>query len=215
LPAETRPARQATRGDERRHLVALKERAPTISVNEADETLMLRAGRGDRLACQRLVERHLQRIVGFARRVLGGGDEAEDVAQEVFLRVWAAAPRWKQSARFTTWLYRVAMNACLDRLAKKREILGDELPDVADPRPGPSEVAQSLELARRVRAALASLPESQRIALGLCHDQGLRNIEAAEIMGISVEALESLLARGRRSVGAQLRAAAPELLERG
>src|SRR5262245_33065435 len=155
---------------------------------------MLRAGAGDRAACARLVERHLVRMVAFAQRVLGSRADAEDITQEVFLRVWAAAPRWRRGqARFATWLHRVAMNACLDRLAKKREVTGEPLPDFADTRPDPGAAVEAAEVANRVNAAIARLPESQRIAVTLCHYQGFRNIEAAEIMAVSIEALESLL----------------------
>lgn len=174
---------------------------------------MMRVGRGDRSACQLLVERHLGRVVSFARRILSNGDDAEDVAQEVFLRVWAAAPRWKRTARFTTWLHRVAMNLCLDHLARKREVTGDDLPEPVDPRPDPSAALQAKDLARHVQTALAALPESQRIAITLCHHQGMRNIEAAEVMGVSVEALESLLARGRRALAERLRPVGSALLE--
>ena len=181
---------------------------------EADEALMLRAGKGDRLACQLLVERHLARIVAFAQRTLGSRSDAEDAAQDVFLRVWANAARWQhQSARFSTWLYRVAMNVCLDRLAKKRETLVDQLPEVVDGRPGPGDVAEAADVARHVSAALAALPDAQRVAVTLCHYQGLRNTEAAEVMNVSVEALESLLARARRALRAHLVPLAPALLE--
>jgi RNA polymerase sigma-70 factor (ECF subfamily) len=182
-------------------------------VDESDEALMLRAGTGDRTACERLVERHLARMVGFAQRILGSRADAEDAAQEVFLRVWAAAPRWTRgSARFGTWLHRVAMNVCLDRLAKKREVTGETLPDVVDPGPEPSAALHAADVARHVNAALGRLPETQRIAVTLCHYQGMRNIEAAEIMGVSIEALESLLARARRALREHLRAVAPALL---
>jgi RNA polymerase sigma-70 factor (ECF subfamily) len=182
-------------------------------MDDSDETLMLRAGRGDRAACQLLVERHLVRMVTFAHRTLGNRADAEDAAQDVFLRVWAAAPRWRRgSARFTTWLHRVAMNVCLDRMNKKRETLPAELPDVVDDAPGPGAALQDAELSRHVNAALAALPKTQRIAVTLCHYQGLRNSEAAEVMGVSVEALESLLARGRRAMRACLRPIAPELM---
>jgi RNA polymerase sigma-70 factor (ECF subfamily) len=182
-------------------------------VDDSDEALMVRAGTGDRAACQLLVERHLGWIVTFAHRTLGNGSDAEDAAQDVFLRVWATAPRWKTGpARFTTWLYRVAMNVCLDRIAKKRETTADGIPELADPRPEPSAAVHDSQVAHHVSAALAALPETQRIALTLCHYQGLRNTEAAEVMGVSVEALESLLARGRRTLRARLRALLPDLL---
>jgi RNA polymerase sigma-70 factor (ECF subfamily) len=182
-------------------------------VGDSDEALMQRAGAGDRAACERLVERHLARVVGFAQRVLGSRADAEDTAQDVFLRVWAAAPRWTRgSARFGTWLHRVAMNACLDRLAKKREVTGDEVPEAIDPSPETSALVHAADVARHVNVALGRLPETQRIAVTLCHYQGMRNIEAAEVMGVSVEALESLLARARRALREHLRSVAPALL---
>jgi len=182
-------------------------------VHDSDEALMLRAGGGDRAACELLVERHLGRIVAFAHRTLGNRSDAEDAAQDVFLRVWSAAPRWKRgSARFSTWLYRVAMNVCLDRIARKRESTADDLPELADPRPEPSVALHASEMGRRVSTALAALPESQRIAVTLCHYQGLHNTEAAEVIGVSVEALESLLARARRALRAQLRPVAAALM---
>lgn len=174
---------------------------------------MVRAGTGDRAACQLLIERHLRRVVSFAQRTLGNPSDAEDAAQDVFLRVWAAAPRWQtRAARFTTWLHRVAMNVCLDRMARKRETPADDLPELADQRPEPSAAVHAAQLATHVTAALAQLPEKQRIAVTLCHYQGLRNTEAAAVMGVSVEALESLLARGRRGIRDHLRPVAPALL---
>jgi len=174
---------------------------------------MLRAGIGERGACQLLVERHLGRIVTFARRMLGNRNDAEDAAQDVFVRVWSAAPRWKKGqARFTTWLYRVATNVCLDRMAKKSETILDEPPELSDPRPEPSLAVEASQVAQHVNQALAALPDTQRLAVTLCHYQGLRNSEAAEVIGVSVEALESLLARGRRTLRAQLQGVAPALL---
>src|SRR5262249_58017016 len=150
------------------------------SVDDSDEVLMVRAGTGDRAACQLLVERHLGRIVGFTHRMLGNRTDAEDATQDVFLRVWSAAPRWERSnARFRTWLYRVAMNVCLDRIARKRETTTGYLPDVADPRPGPSGSLQASELAAHGSAALAALPETQPGAAPPCHYEALRHSDAA------------------------------------
>jgi RNA polymerase sigma-70 factor (ECF subfamily) len=184
-------------------------------MEESDETLMLRVGRGDHEACRVLVERHLARIVRFAARTLGSRAEGEDVAQEVFLRLWSSARRWRVQARLTTWLHRVAMNLCLDRFARRRETPLDDAPDPADPAPAASVLLERRELGLRVERELAALPAQQRIAITLCHYQGLRNIEAAEVMDVSVEALESLLARGRRTLRARLRPAAGELLGEG
>ena len=183
-------------------------------MDDSDDALMQRAGKGDRPACETLVARHLGRTTSFAHRMLGSRSDAEDAAQEVFLRVWTAAPGWTAgSARFTTWLHRVAMNVCLDRIAKRRETTGD-VPDVADVRAEPSATLDALDVARHVQGALAALPETQRVAVTLCHYQGLSNREAAEVIGVSVDALESLLARGRRALRERLRLVAPALLRK-
>lgn len=184
-------------------------------MDDSDETLMLRAGTGDRGACEQLVARHLGRVVTFAHRMLGNRSDAEEAAQEVFLRVWSAASRWQRgTARFPTWLYRIAMNICLDRIEKKRETLPGDLPEIADERQEPARALAAAEVARAVGTALASLPEKQRVAVTLCHYQGLRNSEAADVMGVSVEALESLLARGRRAMRTRLLPVAPALIGR-
>jgi RNA polymerase sigma-70 factor (ECF subfamily) len=136
--------------------------------------------------------------------------EAEDVAQETFLRAWKQAPMWKEgSARFDTWLHRVALNLCYDRLRRRREQPTAEPPEQTDPGAAPDRGLLAADVGRRVAAALEALPERQREAVVLCHYQELGNIEAAGVMEVSVEALESLLARGRRS----LRAALKDLVE--
>jgi len=173
---------------------------------------MLRTGAGDREAFRQLLDRHLGRMVAFAARVLGNDAGAEDVAQEAFLRLWTHAAHWQPTARLSTWLHRVVLNLCLDSLGRARDVALD---DIAEPRdPGPSLVArmQARDIGRHVHAALAQLPAQQRVAITLCHHQGLRNTEAAEVMGVSVEALESLLARGRRTLRARLRNLLPDLL---
>lgn len=177
---------------------------------------MLQVGAGDPEACRRLVERHLGRIVAFAARTLGDRSGAEDVAQEVFLRLWARARDWRPTgARLTTWLHRVALNLCLDRMARRREAPLDDVPEPSDARPSMTDVLQERAVAYHVNEALKSLPEAQRVAITLCHYQGLRNAEAAEVMGVSVEAFESLLARGRRTMRARLRGVLPDLLGDG
>ncbi|MBI4516919.1 MAG: RNA polymerase sigma factor [Deltaproteobacteria bacterium] len=173
---------------------------------------MRRIGAGDHDAFRLLVERHLGRLVGFAARTLGDRAGAEDVAQETFLRVWINAPRWQPTARFSTWLHRIALNLCLDRLGRGPELALDEIAEPSDPAPPAAARLQAQDIGEHVNAALAQLPAQQRIAITLCHYQGLRNIEAAGAMGVSVEALESLLARGRRRLREQLRNLLPDLL---
>jgi RNA polymerase sigma factor (sigma-70 family) len=169
------------------------------------------AGNGD--AFRALSRRYLARIVALGSRTLGDPVEAEDVAQEAFLRLWKLAPSWRPNeARVGTWLHRVALNLCLDKLARRREEIGGEAPEAPDPGPGPAGSVQQREMEECVRTALGALPDAQRSAITLCHYQGMRNIEAAEVMGVSIEALESLLARGRRRLREELRALAPELL---
>jgi RNA polymerase sigma-70 factor (ECF subfamily) len=194
----------------------LHPRAGAIKLDRvavADQDLMLRVGTGDREACRVLVERHLDRILAFAERTLGNRGEAEEVAQEVFTRVWTHAARWEpRGAKVTTWLFRVAMNLCLNRIARRREVPLETAPDPVAPTPQPSEILESAEIGVRVNAALQSLPEKQRIAITLCHYQGWKNAEAAEMMDLSIEAVESLLSRGRRGLKKRLAAVAPALL---
>lgn len=169
---------------------------------DSDEALVRRAGLGDRAAAAALVERHTDKIYAVCFRMLGGKHAAEDAAQETFLRLWRHAPRWRpRGAKFETWLYRVAMNICHDHLRKlKREAPEEAAPERADPADRPDDVFFAGERRFAVDAALAALPARQRMAITLCCYEDLSNIEAAKVMEISVEALESLLARGRRAL---------------
>ncbi len=173
---------------------------------------MRKAGAGDREAFRQLLERHLGRIVAFAARVLSDRASAEDVAQETFLRLWTHASNWQPTARLSTWLHRVALNLCLDSLGRAGSVALDDIAEPTDPGPSAVESMQARDIGRHVNTVLAQLPPQQRVAMTLCHYQGLRNAEAAGVMGVSVEALESLLARGRRTLRARLRALLPDLL---
>lgn len=169
--------------------------------SDPDGELVARAGRGDAGAIQSLMARKLPRMLALGQRMLGDAHEAEDVAQEVFLRVWREASQWRPgAARFDTWMHRVAINLCYDRLRRRRVTTMAEPPDQVDPGPQPDRALIASDVGRRVQQALMSLPDRQREALTLCHYQELGNIEAAEIMEVSIEALESLLSRGRRAL---------------
>lgn len=175
-------------------------------MHDPDAELVRRAGAGDARAAETLVRRHLSRMTAFARRMLSDGAEAEDVAQEVFLRMWRAAPTWREGqAKFETWMHRVALNLCYDRLRRRRETPdADAGLEMADPAPAAPDVIVARERAAAVHRALDGLPERQRAAIVLCHFQDMSNIDAAAALEVSVEALESLLARGRRALRAAL-----------
>ncbi|AOB32703.1 RNA polymerase subunit sigma [Bordetella sp. H567] len=174
---------------------------------DPDADLVARVGRQDPSAVRVLVARKLPRLLALATRMLGDRMEAEDVAQEAFVRIWKQAPHWKEgSARFDTWLHRVAMNLCYDRLRGRREDPVEDWPEHPDPGPGPDAVVEARTRDRRIQAALAALAPRQREALILTYYQELSNIEAAAVMDITVDALESLLARARRALRDRLAA---------
>ncbi len=185
-------------------------------IADPDEDLVRRVGQGDPAAIQAMVARKLPRMLSLAQRMLGDPVEAEDVAQEAMLRAWKQAPHWVPGkARFDTWLHRVGLNLCYDRLRRRREIPTEAPPDRPDDGPAPDRGLLAAELGRRVDAALARLPERQREAIVLCHYQELTNIEAADLLKISVEALESLLSRGRRALRLTLADVSPNADGRG
>lgn len=182
-------------------------------VEDPDLDLVRRAGAGDGPACAALVDRHLARITALAGRMLGNRADAEDVAQEVFLRVWQQAAKWRAGeARFSTWLHRVTLNLCHDRLRRRREVALEAAGDPPSGEPPPGADLQQAAVTARVQGALAQLPERQREAILLCHYQELGNIEAAAVLGVSIEALESLLSRGRKRLRELLITEASDLM---
>jgi len=177
-----------------------------------DEALLLRYARGDPEAARALTQRLVPRVTAFAARMLGDRTEAEDVAQETMLRLWRMAPDWRTGeAKVTTWLYRVAANLCTDRLRRERPGALDGLPDPADGAPAAVARLIAADRVEALEAALAQLPERQRQAVVLRHLEGLGNPEIALVMDIGVEAVESLLARGKRALTALLAGRRAEL----
>ena len=168
---------------------------------DPDEELVRRIGTGEPDAMRALVMGKLPRLVSLATRMLGDAAEAEDVAQETFLRIWRHASRWRPGrARFDTWIHRVAVNLCYDRLRRRRERPTADLPEIIDGGPAPDARLTQADTGQRVEQALQAIALRQREAIVLVYYQEMSNIEAAAIMEISVDALESLLARGRRSL---------------
>ena len=174
---------------------------------DPDVELLARIGNNEPAAVNEMVTRKLPRLLALASRILGDADEAKDVAQESFLRIWRQASTWRSGeARFDTWLHRVALNLCHDRLRRRKErpLNEEEALELADSAPPLDEQLESTERSARMAAALAALPERQREAIVLQYYQELSNIDAAALMNISVEALESLLSRARRQLRSQL-----------
>ncbi|MBW6526377.1 RNA polymerase sigma factor [Sphingomonas sp. RHCKR7] len=178
-----------------------------MSDHDPDAALVARVGRGDRAAARLLITAKLPRVLALATRLLRDRGAAEEVAQETFLRAWRGAGDWRTGrARYDTWLHTVVLNLCRDRLRRRRELTGEPVPDRADPTPDAEQTLLTAERARRVADAIAALPERQREAIVLVHYQDLSGAEAAAALEVSVEALESLLARARRTLRARFAA---------
>ncbi|WP_456386871.1 RNA polymerase sigma factor [Profundibacter sp.] len=166
-----------------------------------DEALLVLYANGDKAAAKALVMRLTPRVLGYATRLLNDRTEAEDVAQDAMLRLWKIAPEWRQGeAKVTTWLYQVVTNLCTDRLRKKRGVALDAIAEPADGRASVAEDLIAAERAEALNAALARLPGRQRQAVVLRHLEGATNPEIAQVLEISIEAVESLTARGKRTL---------------
>ena len=181
-----------------------KQAGPDEAEDEA--ALVARVAAGEAPAFRALVDRHLPTVLAIARRMLRDDAEAEDVAQETLLRLWRNAARLELGeGGVRPWLRRVAANLCIDRVrAQRNTSLGDALHEEVEPASQMTTLVER-ELGRRVDAALKALPERQRLALTLFHYEGMSQIEVGEAMGISDEAVESLLARARRALKASLK----------
>jgi len=180
----------------------------------SDEELMGRIARSDEHAFEILVRRHQRRILNLIYRSIGDRMQAEDVAQEVFLRIWRAAEDYEPKAKFTTWVYRIAVNLCLDTLKSAHQKqsfvhphVNSDHPDENDEllfrhgsAPSPEELLLAAEESRRIFAALKSLPTNQRLAVILKKFDGLSYDEIGRILGCSKSAVESLLVRAKRNL---------------
>ena len=169
--------------------------AAVLPTEDDDVRLMRRLADGDREALAELVRRHQARVLELAYRTLGDRDLAHDLAQETFLRVWRSAAQYEPRARFTTWLYRVVVNLCLDARKKRRPLLGD--PRLAEAEAGdhPAAAVERQDRAVAVQRAIDRLPDRQRVAVVLHRFNGLSLREVAEATGWSASAVESLLVR--------------------
>jgi RNA polymerase sigma-70 factor (ECF subfamily) len=167
-----------------------------------DEALLKLFANGDRVAAKVLTLRLTPRVYRQAYRILKDQAEAEDIAQEAMLRLWKTAPDWRQDqAKITTWLYQVTANLCTDRLRRRKPA------DALDAVPEPEDAADSADIqmqnrtrAEALNAALQALPDRQREAVTLRHLEEFTNPQIAEAMGVGIEAVESLVARGKRAL---------------
>lgn len=168
----------------------------------SDDALLILYANGDRAAASALTLRLTPMVFSLANRLLNDRAEAEDVTQEAMLRLWKIAPDWRQGeAKISTWLYRVTSNLCTDRLRKRKPV---GLEGIAEPRDETPDAVTRMHTENRARAlrnALGELPDRQRKAVVLRHLDGLANPEIASILAVSTEAVESLIARGKRSLG--------------
>jgi RNA polymerase sigma-70 factor (ECF subfamily) len=173
-----------------------------------DAALMARIVAGDQAAFHSFAQRHVASCLAVAQRIIGNQSDAEEVVQDALLRVWLHAPEWRQgAARVTSWVYRIVVNLALDHLRKnRRRLLSlDDAGDPADPAPDAQMLVEGRQLESFIGRAIAELPTRQRIALTLCYFEQMDCAEAAQVMRISVSAMESLLVRGRRTLRDRLR----------
>jgi RNA polymerase sigma-70 factor (ECF subfamily) len=180
----------------------------------SDDALLVLYANGDSRAAAELMQRLAPRSFGVAMRVLGNAAEAEDVTQEAMMRLWRMAPDWEPGqAKVSTWLYRVVMNLCIDLKRRQRggHIDLDAIPEPPDPARSAPEHLQELARQDALQQALMQLPERQRQAVVLRHIEELTNPEISGIMEISVEAVESLTARGKRTLAKILASRREEL----
>ena len=173
-----------------------------------DEELVALIQDGSQQAFSVLVQRHTERFYRLAYRYLQSKEAAEDVVQDAFVKLWEDPGRWQaeRNNKFTTWFYRVVVNLCLDWQKKKKPLeLGDQEVSVADDRETPDVAILQAEKQNILEKEIAALPERQRTALNLCFDEGLSNQEAAEVMGLKLKALQSLVMRAKTTLKERLK----------
>ena len=174
----------------------------------SDDALLVLFANGSPAAAQELTRRLMPRVFAQAYHKLRNRADAEDVTQDAFMKLWRIAPDWKQDqAKVSTWLYRVVENACIDRLRRNKTSvpLDDVGFEPADDRPSVSDQMQDKSRVDALYAAIDTLPERQAAALRMRHLEDRSNIEIAQILDLSIEAVESLVSRAKRTLTAQLR----------
>ena len=169
--------------------------------SDSDEALMARIVLSDRAAYAALIARHTNRFLALAERLLVNRALAEDVIQDVFLKIWLRADSFNPDAgKFTTWFYRVVTNKCFDEKRRKQTVALPENFEIVDESKNSDATLEDKDRAIQVASILKKLPERQRLAITLCYYSELSNKQAAEIMDLNIKALESLLSRARATL---------------
>ncbi len=199
--------------------LALMAHDTQVGTLDIDAQLMLRFKTGDLIAFETLFSRHSRSIVNFAYKFVRNREIAEELAQEVFLKVHDAASTYRVEAKFTTWLYRIATNVCLNEIRRPQfrafhQSLDESISDYPDERqlelvdgqqPGPQAQMERRDIALALRQALEQLPEKQRLAFILNKYQDLSYAEVAEVMRTSEKAVKSLIHRAKEALCSQLK----------
>jgi RNA polymerase sigma-70 factor (ECF subfamily) len=157
---------------------------------------------GNHEAFAEMVHRHSNRFYRIAYRIVSSKNDAEDVVQEAFLKIWQRPRLWDshKGAKFTTWFYKVVINLCIDHNKKKRPLALHEGLEVADQKPGLDELVDKQDRQMLLETLIHELPERQQLALNLCFYEGLSNKVAAEILGVTVKALQSLIMHAKTTL---------------
>ncbi|ALK08090.1 RNA polymerase sigma factor [Blastochloris viridis] len=185
---------------------AVTRATPPASDLDSDDELLRRIGENDESAFALLVRRHIDRAYALALRILDNPADADDVVQDVLLKVWTHRGRWEGGrAKFSTWLYRVVTNRCIDLRRQPRNDDLEAAPEVPDGTPGAESQLHRNEVLNALESAMGQLPDHQRVVLILSYHENLSNAEIAEVMQTTVSAVESLLKRGRQQLRKLLR----------
>lgn len=172
----------------------------------SDGDLLLHIQEGSHHAFAVLVRRHSRRFYSLAYRYLNSRELAEDMVQEAFLKLWERPGMWDSSRNnaFTTWFYRIIVNLCLDNIKKKKPLALSEDFQVVDVEKAQDQKMIEQQQNKVLEQEILNLPERQRTALNLCFYEELSNKEAAEIMGVNLKALQSLLMRAKENLRAKM-----------
>jgi RNA polymerase sigma-70 factor, ECF subfamily len=167
-----------------------------------DESLISQIQEGSHVAFATLVNRHSNRFYRIAYRLVSSKDDAEDIVQDAFLKLWNRPNLWDPSkgTKFTTWFYRVVINLCLDHRKKKKLVNLSEGIEFADEKPGADVLLDVHQKQALLERLICELPERQQLAINLCFYEGLSNNDAAQIIGVRVKALQSLIMRAKTTL---------------